>query len=229
VYGVPDDSRKQQTYFVCATDIGQFVRSVVPFGWVMWQNPRVNVVLPRPPQVPPPIDLGQPNVPRDPDIVAALTRIEVVVIKRLDLLESRIVMLETKPPATPSGEGLPGQRGAIGLTGPKGDPGESVAGPPGVAGAQGPRGVGTIGPKGDPGQPGSDPSDEQVLRVVQIWLGKNLASIKGRPGETGEPGPPGEVDVIFKWSDGRVIQTLRNLRNKAEVEVPLDKIIQEPK
>ncbi|XP_064159183.1 collagen alpha-1(XXVI) chain-like isoform X2 [Anguilla rostrata] len=108
---------------------------------------------------------------------------------RLNVIESKILLLEeagpppssanglpegstdnevdtpNPTPLSPPAVGLPGVRGPPGPRGPPGTPGSS--GPPGPAGETGP--IGKPGPMGSPGPKGE----------------------MGYPGETGQPGPPG--------------------------------------
>jgi hypothetical protein len=99
-----------RTVFVCATDCGNFIKSVVPFGWVMWANPQNQT--PNQPQirsVPPPV-----TVFPDRESTARIVALE----RQVASLTDRIVALESarrvEPDPPPQEIPVPGKDGKPG-------------------------------------------------------------------------------------------------------------------
>ena len=210
-----------RTVYVCAADICGFVRSVVPFGWVMWQP----VDRPQPP--PAVIEVPQDRTIPDRESAARVAALE----KQVAALTDRVMALELAggPPAVPKGE-IPvvGERGPAGPAGRDGKPGRD----------------GDRGPQGEAGRDGADATDGQILRQVQLWLTKNIDLVRGKDGRdgidgqvgpaglrgpAGPAGPPGRISVLATWDDGKVIADLQDLRDGDVVKIPFKKRITEPK
>lgn len=203
VYGVTVATCGQsggRTLFVGASDVATFVKSVVPFNWVLWRDPQVNFVVPRPDPIGGGSMAGIGGGARIGGYgggtgggIGGSMGIGVFgpgkagcqcggCAQRFAALEARIIALEAKiavinpspiPPPSPLPDGT--------IQGPQGP-----RGPPGVAGRDGEQ-----GPPGEPGRDGQNATDTQVARIVQSWISKNAASIRGQDGEDGPPGPRG--------------------------------------